>query len=162
MSTNKYYVGLLLVERWVVSHSKILWNVKSFSFWCAVVDVVSSEFISECWIVEVGTKPMIAQWSWSCSNLRSSTLSHPKVLMTIVDARSFINACINASDVLSCKFRINVSVVAIKSWSCWITSIDSINHPISQLYTNFKAQSRTKTEPKQKHSIVISNLPDFS
>lgn len=52
-------------------------------------------------------------------------------------------------------------VVDLQKITCRIACVNSVNQPMAQQSTSFKAQPRTKAEPIQEQTVISSNLLNF-
>lgn len=129
------------------THLQVWWDFFRFTTTSTFVIVIRNKVINECWIVKVWTKTVMTFWVDSRCWLNNSTTSHTKILMTIVDRSSFVNARIDALHVFSCTFWIGGTRKTIETWASRVTCVNSRYFwRLSKPWAGFKTQSRSETE----------------
>lgn len=106
-----------------------------------------------------------------------AAISHSEVLLTFVDHRASVGACVDAGNKSRRWFRIEVHIearaygeihystllilISITTLTSWITEIHSMQRLISNLKPDIDEKSRAKTKSKQKLLIKVSDLFDL-
>lgn len=85
------------------------------AIWETAVIIVWHKVIGKSEIVKVRTETVTSKRIRSSSSLWVATDAHSKVLVTIIDPSSLIDAGVNASDVFCGWLWINIQV---KTWTC--------------------------------------------